>query len=305
MRILLLVNTTASTVTARKRVLVQKALSLHHDVEVAQTTRRGHASKLARAAANDGFDACVVLAGDGTLNEAADGLVGTQCALGAIPGGSTNVYAQTLGTSSNVVEAAEAISRSLANGSVRRIGVGNAEGRRFLFHCGIGFDAAVIRRVERHGELKRIAPHPLYVGAAFDTWLRHFDRTRPHFDIALPQSDEVIEGVYFAIISKTSPYTYLGHKPIHVAPDARITSPLALTAFTRIDAMTLLGSVGSAMRSRRFFTSHAGIVHRHGLETLRVEGRRDFAWQVDGDDLGDARDLGIVHEPACLSLIVP
>src|SRR5262249_45915397 len=74
-RVLLLVNATASSVTARKRVLIRKLLAVEHEVEVAETSRRGHAARLARAAANDGFDVVVVLAGDGTLNEAADGLL--------------------------------------------------------------------------------------------------------------------------------------------------------------------------------------------------------------------------------------
>lgn len=309
MRLLLLVNATASSVTARKRVLVRKALAAHHDVEVAQTTRRGHATKLARAAAHDGFDAVFVLAGDGTLNEAADGLVGTGCALGALPGGSTNVYAQTLGTPHEIVVAAEALAVALAAGSVRRVGLGNADGRRFLFHAGLGFDAAVIRRVERHGELKRHAPHPLYVAAAFATWFRDFDRKRPWFDLELAASEgaaaERIEGVYFAIVSKTTPYTYLGPRPINVEPRVGLDTPLAVTAFTSIDAVSLLGGAASAMASGRFLRSRRQIVQRAGLDELRVIGRRPFPWQVDGDDLGDTPSLTIRHEPACLDIVIP
>jgi len=309
MRVLLLVNATASSVTARSRVLVRKALAAHHDVEVAQTTRRGHATKLARAAANDGFDVVVVLAGDGTLNEAADGLVGTACALAALPGGSTNVYAQTLHTPPDAVRAAEAIARALDDGSIQRIGVGNASGRRFLFHCGIGFDAAVIRRVERYGELKRRASHPLFVTAAFATWFRHFDRHTPGFDLEIVGNGERIERVFFAIVSKTTPYTFLGHRPIHVAPEAGLDRPLALTAFTVIDPLTLIGGAASAMLSGRWLRERPGVVHRHDVEALRVVARATHpdgvAWQVDGDDLGDTAALDIAHEAECLSLVIP
>ena len=45
------------------------------------------------------------------------------------------------------------------------------EGRYFLFHCGIGFDAAVVEQVERRGPWKRWAGHPLFIYAAIDTWL--------------------------------------------------------------------------------------------------------------------------------------
>ena len=82
-RLLLVVNSSASSVTARGRVVITKALSADHDVTVAETTRRGHATRLAQGAAADGVDVVVVLGGDGTLNEAANGLAGTDTALAA------------------------------------------------------------------------------------------------------------------------------------------------------------------------------------------------------------------------------
>ena len=97
MKVLLLVNSSASSVTARSRVVIQKALSADHDVETATTSRRGHATRLAQGAAAEGVDAVVVLGGDGTLNEAANGLAGSATALGVLPGGSTNVFARTIG----------------------------------------------------------------------------------------------------------------------------------------------------------------------------------------------------------------
>src|SRR5262249_55774726 len=161
-RVLLLVNATASSVTARKRVMIRKMLAADHDVEVAETSRRGHATRLAHAAAGDGFDVVAVLAGDGTLNEAADGLLHTATALAPLPGGSTNVYARTLGYPNEAVDATGVLLASLTRRATKRIGVGRANRRPFLFNTGVGFDAAVIRRVERYGELKRYLSHPLH-----------------------------------------------------------------------------------------------------------------------------------------------
>ena len=304
MRVLLLVNATASSVTARNRVLIRKALAAHHDVEVAETSRRGHATRLARAAANDGFDVVAVLAGDGTLNEAADGLAGTPTALAPLPGGSTNVYARTLGYPTDALTAASLLTAALERADFPRVGLGRVGARHFLFHVGLGFDAAVIRRVERYGELKRYASHPLHVVAAFETWFRHFDRSKPRFDLVLG-SGERIEGVYFAIVSKTSPYTYLGPKAITVAPEAGLHTPLALTAFRRLDVVTLVGGAVSAMGSGRFLRRRRGVVHRHDLRSVTVEGRGSFPHQVDGDDVGDAEHLDVGYEPAVLSIVVP
>jgi diacylglycerol kinase family enzyme len=302
-RVLLLVNATASSVTPRKRVVLRKELSTRHEVEVAETSRRGHATRLAHAAANDGFDVVAVLAGDGTLNEAADGLAGTSTALAPLPGGSTNVYARTLGVPVDLGAATSVLLASLERRSFRRTGVGLASGRRFLFNCGVGFDAAVIRRVERYGELKRYVSHPLHVVAAFETWFRHYDHADPRFDITI--GSEHIDGCYFAIVTKTSPYTYLGPRPIHVAPEATLDTPLSVTAFQRFDAPTLIGAAVSAMRSRKFIERRRGIVHRAGIERLTVTGRTDFPYQVDGDDLGDTAGLDIAYEPDAITVVLP
>jgi diacylglycerol kinase family enzyme len=307
-RVKLLVNSTASSVTARTRVLVRKALAAEHEVDVALTSRRGHAIRLARAAADDGFDVVVVLAGDGTLNEAADGVAGTHTAVAPLPGGSTNVYARTLGLPDDPVAATSQLLGALARGSIRRVGLGRVEGRCFLFHAGLGFDAAVIEQVERHAELKRHAPHPLYVSAAVFTWFRRYDRSRPRFDIVAHDASggcEHIEGCFFAIVSKTSPYTYLGHLPIHVAPAAGLDTPLCLTAFTSLDVVTLIGGAASAMASGRFLARRAGVEHRRDIVGLRVEGHGPFPYQVDGDFLGNTEGLDIAYEPGTLDLVVP
>ena len=303
MRVLLLVNATASSVTARKRVMIRKLLAAQHEVEVAETSRRGHATRLAHAAANDGFDVVVVLAGDGTLNEAADGLLRTDTALAPLPGGSTNVYARTLGFSTDAIDATNELIRSLARGATKRIGVGRANRRPFLFNTGIGFDAAVIRRVERYGELKRHLSHPLHIAAAFEAFFRH-EGTRSRLEIEL-DTGEVIENARFAIVSKTDPYTFLGRIPLHVAPDAGLDQPLALTAFRVLDPVTLLGGAASAMRTGRFLAHRKGIDRRKDLHRIMIRSGEPFAYQVDGDDVGDTEQLDIEYEPDALTVVTP
>ncbi len=111
--------------------------------------------------------------------------------------------------------------------------------------------------------------------------------------------------MYFAIVSKTNPYTYLGSRPLDVAPEADLHSRLALTAFQRFDPVTLLGGVGSALRKGKFLRSRKGIARRHDLEGMRVVGRGLFPYQVDGDDLGDADGLDIGYEPEALAVVLP
>jgi diacylglycerol kinase family enzyme len=284
-------------------VVIAKALAADHELTVAETTRRGHAERLARGAANDGIDVVVAMGGDGTLNEAANGLAGTGTALAPLPGGSTNVFARTIGVSRDPLEAAGQLLASLHRHSYRRIGVGSVNGRRFLFHTGMGFDAAVVAQVERRNELKRYAGHSFFVASAVVTWFRHYDHRRPHFAVQI--GDELIEGCYYAIVSKTSPYTFLGSRPVVVAPEAGLDSRLSVSAFRTLGAASILAATASALRSGKLLRRHPRLVHRSDVRELTVLGTGPFPYQVDGDHLGDAERLDFTYEEDALTIVVP
>lgn len=308
MRLLLIVNETATAVTARRRVLVQRVLGAEHKLEVAETSRRGHAARIARGAALDGVDAVAVLAGDGTLSEAADGLAGTATALAALPGGSTNVFARSLGVAHDPVQAAEGLGISLARRSFRRIGLGVADGRRFLFHAGLGFDAAVIAQVERRSFLKKYGTHPLFVAATVDTWLRQYDHRRPRFRVELGAGEgqrEVVGDTAFAIVSNQRPWTYLGRRPLLVAPRAGLDVPLTLTLFRSLSLSVLLGGAASALQRGERLMHHRKVVQLTDVRSLTVIGYGAFPWQVDGDYLGDTTHLTFSWAPDALTIVMP
>jgi len=317
MKLLLLVNASASSVTPRVRVAIQETLETTHDVTVAETSRRGHASRLAKGAAADGYEAVVVLGGDGTVNEAANGLVGSATALAVLPGGSTNVFARTLGFTNNPAAAARELLVALhdPDTSIRRIGMGSANGRYFLFHAGLGFDAAVVEQVERRAAWKRFAGHPLFLYAGAVTWLRHYDRTRPHFDIAVGSGAESpgqipgqeIPGVYFALALKTNPYTFLGDRPLDVAPETGLDTAMTVVALQTLELRTLLGVIVATMTSRGgpALATRKNVVYTSGVTEVDVHGDEPFPYQLDGDYLGMVSDLEIRYHPDQLRLVVP
>jgi diacylglycerol kinase family enzyme len=302
-RVLLIVNATASSVTARSRVIIQKALGADHDLEVVETSRRGHAARLARGAAAEGVEVVAVLAGDGTLNEAADGLVGTDTAIAPLPGGSTNVYARSLGIPDDPVEAAGELLDALDRKSFRRIGLGRIGDRHFLFHCGVGFDAAVVEAVERRAAFKRYAAHPLFVMAAFDTWLRTYDHSHGRFAVTFPDGETVPDAT-FLIISKVSPYTYLGHRPITVAPKATLDSALSFTVIRAKHTPSILSISARAFLSTKALHRQRDVVQRDGVAAATISSDEPFPYQVDGDYLGDVRRLDIAYVPDALTLVV-
>lgn len=304
MKVLLIVNAYASSVTARGKVVIQKALSADHDVTVAETSRRGHATRLALGATTTGTDVVVVLGGDGTLNEAANGLAGSDTALAALPGGSTNVFARTIGLPNDPIEATGDLLEALAADSIQRVGLGSVNGRYFLFHVGMGFDAAVVAQVEKRSALKRYAGHPLFVYSGFATWMRHYDRSRPRFSVTHADGT-VIDDAYLAICLNTNPYTYLGNIPLDLAPEATLDRGLSMVTLRTLAFAKTMRIIGSALGGGKHLRASRWTDHRVDLDHVVVEGYGPFPYQVDGDHLGDAEHLEIRHEPNVLRLVMP
>ena len=303
-KIMFLVNPAASSVTARTQVVIQKALSADHQVTLAETIRRDHATRLAREAAQNKYDLVVVLGGDGTSNEAANGVAGTSTALAILPGGSTNVFARTLGLPDDPVEATGILLETIENGGPRRVGLGSANGRYFLFHAGLGFDAAVVAEVEKRGRLKRYASHALFVYAAIDTWLRHYDRRKPAFRIR-HDDGTVIPNSKFGICLNTNPYTYLGSRPLNLTPDATLDRGLVLISINSLRLLHMLSLVSGALRGSTAFHKSSFVNYKSDVEEFYVEGHRPFPYQLDGDYLGEVTRLHFEYVPDILSLVVP
>ncbi len=252
-----------------------------------------------------------MLGGDGTLNEVANGLVGTDTAMACLPGGSTNVFARTIGGARKIKPALDQLLPAL-NRPPRRIGLGLVNGRYFLFHVGMGFDAAVVGAVEEKPHLKRTIGQAVFVYAAFATWARKYDRSRPHLVLRQGETTLVDDG-YFAVCLNTNPYTYFGIRPLKLAADATLDSPLAMVTIRTLTLGTTLGLVGSAIATGKRLRSHPLVDYRPDLKEITVvgcqpepDGPRDrFPYQADGDYLGEAEQLTFTYEPNRLALVMP
>jgi diacylglycerol kinase family enzyme len=307
-RLLLIVNPIASSVTANVRQQIAEMLATEHDVDIVETTERDDATRLARDAATRGLDAIVVLAGDGTLNETARGVLGTSTALFSLPGGSTNVFARTVGVAHDPLEATDQLQRALAARSFRRIGVGIATAaagsdRPFLFHLGAGFDAAVVAQMEQRSYLKRYLAHPAFAIATFDTWLRHYDRdTR----LCVESGGDVVGIGPYVVVSNSDPYTYVLRRRLTIAPGADLRKHgLAVTVLHNLRVWLILRAAVSGLTTTRFLDQSLEITQRAGAEEIALTGDRPFPWQVDGDYLGVADQLAVRYQADALNLVVP
>lgn len=302
MRVLLVVNAFASSVTARNTVVVHRALSLGNDVEVVETNRRGHATRFAQDAAHRGVDVVIGYGGDGTLNEVVTGVAGTETAVGVLPGGSTNVFARTLGMTNDPIIAVNQLAQGIATERFERIGLGKVNGRYFCFHTGVGFDAAVVAEVERHASMKRWLGHPLFIYSALKTWLVGYRRDEPHFRVTCDGLDA--DDGYFTVVLNTNPYTYLGNRPLDLSPHATLERGLVVATFRSLTARSLIGSLGGALRGGGLRAGPHLSLHTD-VERVSIEAAEPFPYQLDGDHLGDTRSLQFEHVPDAVRVVMP
>jgi diacylglycerol kinase family enzyme len=301
-RILLIVNSFASSVTPRNTVLVHEHLAKHHDVQVVETNERGHATRFAQDAAARGLDAVVGFGGDGTLNEIATGLAGSDTALAMLPGGSTNVFVRTLGIANDPMVALTQLMAGIDRNEIERVSLGQANGRYFTFHAGIGYDAAVVEQVERRSSLKRIVGQPLFAYSALHSWFKSYDRKYPHFTMNI--DGRAIPNGFFSVVLNTNPYTFVGKHPIHLSSAASLEKKLVVVTFRKMTTPLMLKTLYSALRRGGLETS-SGIDIATDVEHVKIEFPAPFPYQLDGDYLGDTTLIDIKHCPEALRLVRP
>ncbi|APQ17276.1 diacylglycerol/lipid kinase family protein [Maribacter hydrothermalis] len=115
-----------------------------HDLTIKVSEYKAHATELTKASIQEKADIIVACGGDGTINEVATCLIGTDIALGIVPMGSGNGLASNLKIPKKRRKALEII----RNKHVERMDVGNINGRYFFSNTGVGFDASLIKHYE-------------------------------------------------------------------------------------------------------------------------------------------------------------
>jgi diacylglycerol kinase family enzyme len=302
-RVVLLVNSNASSVTPRSRVVIGKALSADHDVTVAETSRRGHATRLARGAAASGVDVVAVLGGDGTLNEAANGLAGTGTPLTCLPGGSNNVFCKMLGIPNDVVDATEHLLGLSDHWQPRTVDLGRVNGRAFTFAAGMGLDASVVERVDSNPAMKRRFGAWYFTQKAVTTFLRRYVVRPPKLTVSVDGS-EPIRGVS-AFFQNGQPYTYFKTRPINLIDDVHLDSgDLAGVVLTRANPVDVPTVLRRALSSARM-PDHRRVEAFNGAQevVIRSADGRPVPWQVDGDHVADDDEVRVTVEPGALSVI--
>ncbi|MET7477785.1 diacylglycerol kinase family protein [Streptomyces sp. NPDC005648] len=304
MRALLVANPAATTTSARTRDVLIHALASEMKLETVTTEYRGHARDLGRQAADsEDIDLVVALGGDGTVNEVVNGLLHAGPnpeglpRLAVVPGGSTNVFARALGLPNDAVEATGALLNALSEGSERTVGMGLAAGtpgtedeavpeRWFTFCAGLGFDAGVVGRVEQQREQGKKSTHALYLRQVARQFLQEPNKRHGSITLERPGQEPVTDLV-LSIICNTSPWTYLGNRPVYAAPKASFDTGLDVLALSR------MSTVLAARYATQLLTSSPErgpqgkhVVALHDLDQFTLHSKVPLPLQMDGDHLG-------------------
>lgn len=310
MRILVVSNPRATATTARERDVLTHALGSEAELEVAETANRGHAAALACRAMRNGTDVVVAFGGDGTVNEVVNGLLTDGVhdavpALGVVPAGSTNVFARALGIPQVPIEATGAVLEALRTGSHRFVSLGavtlGADERWFIFTAGMGFDAAIVAGVEKQRLRGKVSTHALYTRVGIREFFRA-DRRHPRLHVELPDGTRY-DDIYFAFVTNTDPWTYVGNRPLRPTPQASFDTGLALYARRRMSAAGLVFSM-ARLSGNRPRIGRRGATVVHDLDGLSVLADEPAPVQVDGDFVGPHEKLVFRTARSALRVLV-
>jgi diacylglycerol kinase family enzyme len=302
-RMLIIVNPYASTVSDGLRHLVVHALGDRFEVDAVDTEARGHATELCREAAHEGYDVVVAFGGDGTVNEAANGLVGSPTPLTCLPGGSANVFAKMLGIPGELIDATEHLLGMADDWRVHKVDLGVVNGRCFTFASGLGLDASVVQRVDANPRRKARWGPWFFTLIAVHTFARRYLVRPPRLTTLLDSEEH--SGVT-AIVQNGSPFTYFNTRPIEIADNAKLDSGTLSTSVLRRARPHDMPSI-----ALRAFSKHARLSRHRQITalapatnlTVRSADGRPLPLQVDGDYLGEVQEASYSIKPQALNVV--
>jgi diacylglycerol kinase family enzyme len=314
-RALLIVNPHATSTTQLGRDVIASALASAVELEVVETRYRGHATSLAATAISRGYGLVITLGGDGTVNEAINGIMSADGddsgpppaaklpALAALPGGSANVFSRALGLPSDPVDAAGQILQALSEDRDRAIGLGMADHRYFAFNAGMGMDAEVVRAVEGRRAHGRAVTPALYLRTALRQYYQVTDRHRPALRLeldGLPADGQL----FLAIVSNTAPWTYLGKRAVQANPEAGFDSGLDLFALRSLRTASTLRALRQMLASSGRPPRGSRVLSLHDQASMTLTADRPVAVQVDGEYVGEQERVSFRSVPQALRVVV-
>lgn len=257
------------------------------EFDFVETQYRGHAHQIALECVEEGYDAVVVVGGDGTANEVASALVHTPTALGIIPTGSGNGLARGVNIPVSVRRAA----RLLLTGRIQQVDAGRLENRYYFVVAGVGFDALVGKLFD-DSSLRGPLPY-------FTIGFREFLFYKPEVFILRFDGKQVVAPALLIAVANTkqwgngaliAPHAEVDDGLLDVCILHRVKLPYALYHFPKL----FTGQIDKIRKYERYQTKEVEIIR----ET-------PGPFHADGEPGEGKTSLKFSIEPHALKIITP
>jgi hypothetical protein len=151
--------------------------------------------------------------------------------------------------------------------------------------------------------LKRYFGPALFVVATLTTWAKGYDRRQPAFSVRA--GDATVDDGYLSVFLNTDPYTFLGNRPLHIAPGTSMDGDLSLVTLETLALRTMLPVLASALGSGDKLARHRHVSLVRDLKNATVKGYRPVPYQLDGDFVGESDQIELSWTAEALSVVVP
>lgn len=288
-RLTLIINPNSGTLSKKgiEGWLPGRIERLGYEIDIRHTAGPGDATVIAKDCASRGDYGVLACGGDGTVNEVASGLVGTETALGILPAGSGNGLARHIGIPVDVALAV----RVIAQDNIQDCDYGTVNGKPFFCTYGVGFDAAVsMRFAEKHRRGLNS-----YVQSALDEFIKY----RPaNYEITV-DNQMLTDRAFLVAVCNASQY---GNNAF-IAPSASISDGLLDVivvhdgnilekAWMGVEMLT--GAIGNHGRVKVFRTP-----------SIKIKSKEAMAAHIDGDPCSFNGEVDIRCIPGKLKIFVP
>lgn len=300
-RIAVIANPVASQFTGGAHRDVMSVLSGAHETEAIWPSSATEASEMAAAAALE-FEVVVAMGGDGMVHHVAQGLVGSQAALGIVPAGTTNVLARLAAIPSRPAKAATLIASApppkafgvatitVSHGATETV-------HHAIFACGVGLDAEVVAKADQEPYRKYRFGSIHYMRTAVGVALGRFSSRKPHVEVT---SGERKVNASTALVQFRRVYTFFGPLPIRLAeahPNPMTVLTLDRLRRSRVPQVAIDALFGRDLEKVK------GAEVWEGVEALTLEADPPMAIQADGESLGITSAATIRWSPDALRIV--
>jgi diacylglycerol kinase (ATP) len=262
---------------------------VQYDYSIRFTQYAGHASLIAQQAVAEGYDICVAVGGDGSINEVAQSLVGTDTVLGVIPFGSGNGFATHLKIPARDAEGALKV---LNTGKIVKLDIIKSNLRYVVSNAGFGVDSSTARRFHHHA-IRGLAS---YAWAITKELLFYFQPFEAKVDI----DDVTIERSFFLFSAfNANQYGY----NFGVFPNTSMKDGVMdVIVLNKFPVWKLLYIVGCLMLKRADLIKEA---ESYRAKHIYIHGHKKMIYQIDGDSFVYHGDVTFNVIPQSLNVIVP